>query len=166
MRTKLMHRIPLRFRGSSALLLASLVFGFAASSLASPTAGSPSSAGALLDLHRPGDRDTVSVYAGVYTSDQANRGEDTHRRSCAACHSTSEWQHGRLLSGWSGESVYELVNYLRNIMPMDAPGSLSVQEYTDIFAFVLELNSVPSGESELASDEERLRQIVIEYRRE
>ena len=108
--------------------------------------------------------DTVSVYAGVYTSAQADRGEAIQRGACSACHSPSEWGRGRLLTRWTGRSTYEFVSNLQGIMPMDAPGSLSLQQYTDIVAYMLELNSVPPGDTELSTDENAQRQIRMEYR--
>ena len=70
-----------------------------------------------------------------------------------------------MLAGWRGRSIYDFLSNLQAIMPMHAPGSLSMQEYTDVVAYMLELNSIPAGEAELSSDEGALRQIQIEYRR-
>lgn len=109
--------------------------------------------------------DTVSIYAGVYTLNQADRGEAIQRAACSACHSPPDWARGRVLSGWNGRSVYEFVSNLQSIMPLDAPGSLSLQHYTDIAAYMLELNSVPPGDTELSSDEDAQREIRLEYRR-
>lgn len=107
----------------------------------------------------------VSVYTGVYSVAQAERGEDIQQRVCSACHSTGDWSQGRLLSGWDGASAYELITHIRNTMPLNAPGSLSFQEYTDIVAFMLQLNDIPAGDAELPTDEEALRAIELEYRR-
>src|SRR5690554_5711144 len=99
----------------------------------------------------------VSVYDGVYTSEQAGRGESLSQARCAACHSPqSEWGGGRLLLGYSGRPAWELVSQLHATMPMDAPGSLSIQEYTDIVTYILQLNSIPEGSVELEGSEERL----------
>jgi hypothetical protein len=46
-------------------------------------------------------------------------------------------------------------------MPYDSPGALSDQQYTDIVAYMLELNGVPAGTTELPADEAGLSQITI-----
>lgn len=107
----------------------------------------------------------ASVYAGVYSAAQANRGQTIQRRVCGACHTTSEWSGGRILTSWAGQTAFDLVSHLRNTMPLNAPGSLSLQEYTDVFAYMLELNNVPPGEAELAGEEAALRRVTIEYQR-
>jgi mono/diheme cytochrome c family protein len=107
----------------------------------------------------------VSVYTGVYTTAQATRGQQVQQRECANCHSPGDWSQGRLLGGWGGQTVYQLVDNIRLTMPMDGPGRLSLQQYTDIVAWMLQLNEIPAGDEELPADEEGLRQITIEYRR-
>lgn len=105
----------------------------------------------------------VSVYTGVYTEDQAERGMRLQRQQCAACHSTNDWSGGRILSGWEGQTAFDLVSHIRNTMPLNAPGSLSLQEYTDIFTYMLELNDVPAGSTELEATDEALRMVEVEY---
>lgn len=108
---------------------------------------------------------TVSVYNGVYTAAQATRGNQIQQRECSSCHSTGDWAQGRLLSGWTNQPAYALVEHLRQTMPMDSPGRLSLQQYTDIFAFMLQLNNVPPGSDELGANQEALSRVTIEYRR-
>jgi quinoprotein glucose dehydrogenase len=107
----------------------------------------------------------VSVYTGVYSADQADRGNAIQRRACATCHSSSDWSAGRILGSWTGQTAFDLVSHIRNTMPLTAPGSLSLQEYTDIVAYMFELNDIPAGEQELAADDAALRNVRLEYRR-
>jgi S-disulfanyl-L-cysteine oxidoreductase SoxD len=107
---------------------------------------------------------TVSVYSGVYTAAQAARGNTVRQRECANCHSPGDWQQGRLLTGWVNQPVHALVDQIRSTMPMDGPGRLSLQQYTDIVAYILQLNNVPAGDTELPASEDGLRRITIEYR--
>ncbi|MEX2583058.1 MAG: cytochrome c [Gemmatimonadota bacterium] len=107
----------------------------------------------------------VSVYSGVYTAAQADRGDAVQRRECSSCHSSNDWSAGRLLSSWNGRTAFDLVSHIRNTMPMDSPGRLSMDEYTDIVAFIFDLNDIPAGDSELEANEEALTQVEIEYRR-
>jgi S-disulfanyl-L-cysteine oxidoreductase SoxD len=106
-----------------------------------------------------------TIYAGVYTAAQAARGRAIQQRDCASCHSPADWEQGRILAGYHGASVYDLVDQIRMTMPMDGPGRLQYQEYTDIVAYLFQLNNVPPGASELPADEARLRAIRVEYRR-
>ena len=47
-------------------------------------------------------------------------------------------------------------------MPDDNPGGLSVQQYTDVVAYIFKINGMPAGTDSLSSDPEALRQIRIE----
>lgn len=134
---------------------------------APPTADAtpPADAAPSADASTPTSSASTSVYSGVYTAAQADRGDETQQRECSACHSTNDWTAGRVLAGFSGRSAYDLVSHIRNTMPMDAPGRLSMEEYTDIVAFIFELNDIPAGDTELEPTEEALRRVEIEYRR-
>ncbi len=107
----------------------------------------------------------LSVYDGVYTVAQAARGEQVQQRECGACHAPNEWAGGRILGSYSGRTVFDFVHQLRATMPMDGPGRLSLQEYTDVVTYMLQLNSIPAGEQELPATEEDLRLVRLEYRR-
>jgi len=47
-------------------------------------------------------------------------------------------------------------------MPDDNPGGLSVQQYTDVVAYIFKINGMPAGTDSLSSDPEALRRIRIE----
>jgi mono/diheme cytochrome c family protein len=107
----------------------------------------------------------VSVYDGVYTAAQATRGQQLMQSECSACHSPQDWAQGRLLGGWQNQPALALVDLIRNTMPMDGPGRLTFEQYTDIFSAILQLNDIPTGSTELAANEDALRNVTIEYRR-
>lgn len=132
---------------------------------AAPADAPPAAAAPADDAPTPTSGASASVYSGVYTAAQADRGDATQSRECAACHSSNDWAAGRVLGGFSGRSAYDLVSHIRNTMPMDAPGRLTMEQYTDIVAFIFELNDIPAGDSELEPNEEALRMVEIEYRR-
>src|SRR5690606_13639337 len=73
-----------------------------------------------------------SVYSGVYSEEQAARGLAIQQEVCSACHTLDDWGGGTVLQGYTGLSAYDLVNRLRETMPMDEPGRLSFQQYTDV----------------------------------
>jgi mono/diheme cytochrome c family protein len=129
-------------------------------------AGAPAGAAPTSPPAAPGAPAAArSVYSGVYTAAQATRGDQIQQRECGACHSPGDWSQGRLLTGWINQPAFALVDNIRQTMPMDSPGRLSMQQYTDIFAFILSLNEMPAGSTELPATEEALRAVTIEYRR-
>jgi cytochrome c len=111
----------------------------------------------------------ISVWNGVYTDEQAKRGEGLYLRECSSCHLedlmgteytppltvdffVSDWGLGALTVG-------DLFERIRTSMPKDKPGSVSRQEYADIIAHILKLNKVPAGQKELDEDAIVLKQI-------
>ena len=118
--------------------------------------------------------DERSVWDGVYTSAQAQRGEVMFIRSCIACHSNKQGEaggHGPAPSvmgedfsfRWTDAAMVDLFDTIRQTMPEAAPNSLSAAEYADLTAYVLKLNNYPSGTAELnAADREALQLIYID----
>jgi mono/diheme cytochrome c family protein len=113
---------------------------------------------------------TRSVWDGVYTSEQAKRGDAAYAKSCASCHgsaltggeSAPPLAGGDFLSNWNGLTVGDLFERFRISMPADAPGRLTRQVYVDVLAYVLSMNQFPAGTSELQPQTEVLKQIRIE----
>ena len=103
----------------------------------------------------------VTIWDGVYTSAQADRGQETAQSMCFACHSQSEWQTPMFMRVWSGRPIHQMWENLRMTMPYDSPGMLSAQEYTDVVAYMLELNGAPAGEAELPSSADGLMGITV-----
>jgi mono/diheme cytochrome c family protein len=112
----------------------------------------------------------ASVTAGVYTADQAKRGQAVYSDSCAKCHlddlsggATSPPLKGAdFLSGWKGKSVGALFDEVRMTMPFDSPGSLTAAQYADVLAYLFSENKYPAGDKELDKDPAPLQQIKIE----
>jgi hypothetical protein len=128
---------------------------------ATANAGGAANAGAAANA---GGAAGMTVYSGVYSAAQATRGNQLQARECGSCHSPSDWAQGRVLASWNGQSAWALVDHIRTIMPMDSPGRLTLQQYTDIFAYILQLNNIPAGQAELPATEEGLKQITVQYR--
>ncbi len=104
---------------------------------------------------------TRSVLEGVYTEEQARRGEKITNDACGTCH-MEDWFTGSLLESWAGATVEMLYDLIRTTMPEDRPGSLERQQYADVLAYIFELNGLPAGQEELSADKEALRAILIE----
>ncbi len=115
---------------------------------------------------------TRSVWSGVYTEEQAERGHITYLQSCSVCHrddlkgDSAEEVPGlateQFLDGWNGRTVKDLVETIRRTMPGDRPGSLPPNAYVDLVAFILKSNTVPSGRQPLANDTALLEPLLIE----
>jgi mono/diheme cytochrome c family protein len=111
-----------------------------------------------------------SVWDGVYTEEQAARGNALYSQTCAACHAPdlSGGETAPALAGadfksnWSGLSVDDLFERIKVSMPGDNPGTLSRQQTADTLAFVLSVNRFPAGKSELVREAEVLKQIAFE----
>lgn len=99
---------------------------------------------------------------GFYTEAQADRGEEAFAESCGYCHSPSEFSGSSFMQNWSGAPVGQLYGLISSTMPMDAPGMLPMQEYTDIIAYILQMNDLPADATELPADRQALSEIVIE----
>ena len=114
-----------------------------------------------------------TVWDGVYTAQQALRGQAEYMKACASCHADD--LRGKSTAPslveesfaflWGDTSVGELLEKTQKLMPSDRPGSLPAETYRDIVAFILQSNKFPAGEQELASDPEALRKILITTKR-
>ena len=122
------------------------------------------------------DGDLASVWDGVFTDVQAERGRATYPGACGLCHgrrlngapddpdmrSTPPLARARFLRNWDGRSLATLFEYARATMPEDNPGSLTDEEYVDVIAYMLSVGGMPAGEAELRPDLGRLARVVIE----
>jgi hypothetical protein len=107
--------------------------------------------------------DRRTVQDGVYTMEQARRGESAAWVECFGCHSRSEWSEDRFMWGeWLDRRVGDLYTAISRSMPEEDPGRLTPQEYADIVAYMLWLSDVPLGETELPPDVQLLDRIFIE----
>jgi len=103
-----------------------------------------------------------SVLAGVYTSDQAQRGAQVFEAECSFCHAPAEFS-GRIFQlTWQGRHVGALYSQIRYTMPLDRPGGLTAAQYAAVVAYILRLNQYPTGETDLPADPEALGLIRFE----
>jgi S-disulfanyl-L-cysteine oxidoreductase SoxD len=108
-----------------------------------------------------------SVWDGVYTDEQARRGQPLYHDACAACHGDSLKGSGEtpalagntFLSNWNGLPLGELFERIRRTMPQDKPSRVNRQQKTDILAYLLSCNEFPAGKTELPHQTEFLNQI-------
>ena len=115
-----------------------------------------------------------SVTDGVYTAEQAKRGEGIFNDygRCYVCHLRNlqgdPQQEAPPLAGpvfqtiWNGKTVDDLAYTVRYTMPPGRrKGSLLVEEVSDIIAYILQQNGFPAGSRELSTDSNQLKQVMI-----
>jgi mono/diheme cytochrome c family protein len=108
------------------------------------------------------------VTDGVYTGEQATRGQAVYKERCAPCHGAAlEGAQAPPLAGdelnrvWWGGSLSDLVNKIQSTMPANDPGKLTRQQSADIVAYMLQVGKFPAGQAELGVDEAGLKQITF-----
>jgi len=114
-----------------------------------------------------------TVWDGVYSQEQAKRGEQLYRKECGSCHgsqlmggeSAPPLAGGEFLSNWNGLSVSDLAERIRKTMPSGRPGKLSRKENVDVIAFVFSANDFPAGDAELPEKPEQLKEIRVEMQK-
>ena len=85
-------------------------------------------------------------------------GQELYAAECAQCHGEQgEGGAGPVLIGGnkriaSYETTTRLYDYVSRTMPSDAPGSLSVQQYWDVIAYLLDENDLLPADTVLGPD--------------
>ena len=115
----------------------------------------------------PGDK---KVWDGVYTEAQAERGKALYMEKCVQCHG-SELMGGGAGAGplqgatfngnWNGVPLGDMLERLRQSMPLDKPATLSRQQCADVLAFIFSVNKFPAGKTELSRQAEILNTITF-----
>ena len=98
----------------------------------------------------------------MYTEAQATRGKDIFGSICSSCHNISSQSGPTFAQRWNGALVSDLFVVMTESMPKDDPGSLTPKERADVIAYLLKINALPAGTSELSADPEVLKKIVID----
>ncbi len=109
--------------------------------------------------------DKLSTAEGVYSREQAVRGEDAYMGYCRSCHTPESHNSDTFVSTWNGKPLAELFDYILERMPKNEPGSLSRQEVVDVVAYLLRLNRMPQGTDELPADSAALKKIRFDVQK-
>ncbi|MXW66762.1 MAG: cytochrome c [Gemmatimonadales bacterium] len=88
---------------------------------------------------------------GVFSEEQATRGEDVFWNICAECHFEEDFG-GPFIQSWAGASVKDLVDEIVATMPEDNPGGMPMEQYVDVVAYMFKINGMPTGEDELTAE--------------
>lgn len=122
------------------------------------------------------------IWDGVYTDEQAHRGERLYLIVCADCHrpdlsgrtdrpipppgtmarpGTPALKGRTFIAKWTDLSLGDLHERIRISMPQQAPGSLTRGQTADILAHLLKENGFGAGHDELPPDRDALATIRI-----
>jgi mono/diheme cytochrome c family protein len=101
-----------------------------------------------------------STQAGVYSEQQAIRGQQLFYTHCVACHGEdmSGLDQAPPLAGpqfsaiWNGESLWALVQRIET-MPPTQPGALSREDNVALLTYMLWYNGLPLGEAPLGTEQ-------------
>lgn len=149
-----MGRTSITMSGLAAL---TLLAGCQASAPTPEPAPAPAPAAADTPEREP------SVLDGIFTLAQAERGEEVFTAVCSECHDTADYTDEAFLSRWNDKSVYQLYYQIHDTMPYGAPSSLTRQQYTDVLTYIFHLNGMPTGDTELGSDDDSLDDFWVHW---
>src|ERR1051325_129662 len=98
-----------------------------------------------------------SVWDGVFTAEQAQRGAEAFKTNCSECHGNDLAGDGLapaltgsdFMGNWTDLSVGDLFERIRVSMPPSGPGAVSPAQKVDIVAHILNQSKFPAGTTEL-----------------
>jgi mono/diheme cytochrome c family protein len=113
---------------------------------------------------------TRSVWDGVYSADQATKGQASYNSECASCHGDQlnggemapPLAGGEFMSNWNGLTVGDLFERIRTGMPPGVPGKVGREAKVAIVAYILQYNKFPVGTAPMPEQTEGMKQIKIE----
>ena len=111
-------------------------------------------AASLSAAQEPLTADTRSVWDGVYTADQAKRGEASYKTGCSSC-------HGETLKGAGESPALAGIAFMSNWSGLPL-ARITRQQKIEILAYLLSMNKFPSGNTDLPRQPELLKLIRIE----
>ena len=100
-----------------------------------------------------------TVWDGVYSQAQQERGHNAYGSYCSRCH--GEDQNGargvlrnpKFMDRWREDNLSSLFNLIKGTMPPGPRGRVSNAEYVDIVAYLLSVNQFPAGNGELEAND-------------
>lgn len=92
----------------------------------------------------------MTVKDGVFTAAQVETGQVVYDSSCKTCHDMRFYRD--ILKSYNNQPVLWLWESILGTMPADNPGSLMLDEYTDVIAYILSENGFPAGDMKLDPD--------------
>ena len=114
-----------------------------------------------------------SIWDGVFTAEQAERGAEAYKTNCSECHGGDLMGDGFAPSlagadfqgNWNDLSVGDLFERIRISMPPSGPTGVPPEAKADILAYIFNQNKYPAGTTALEPKTEALKAIKIELKK-
>ena len=117
----------------------------------------------LLSVAHPAGQVPRSVWDGVFTDAQAERGRVAYSANCSSCHGgdlrgaeSKALRDEKFWSDWKETTVDYLLGQISRNMPFSDDGTLAgtlpATTYQDIVAHILKTNGFPAGKEDLTRD--------------
>lgn len=114
-----------------------------------------------------------SVWDGVFSKEQADRGAAAYKAACSECHGNDlagdgfapALQGSDFMGNWNELSVGDLYERIRISMPPSGPAGVTPAQKADIVSHILNVNKFPAGSAELEPKTEVLKGIKIEMKK-
>jgi mono/diheme cytochrome c family protein len=114
-----------------------------------------------------------TVWDGVFSKTQAERGAATYKTACSECHGNDLAGDGfapalsgsEFMGNWNDLTVGDLFERIRISMPPSGPSSVTPAQKADIVAHLMNQNKFPAGTAELEPKTEALKLIKIEMKK-
>jgi mono/diheme cytochrome c family protein len=111
----------------------------------------------------------VTIWDGLYTGAQAERGKATFDQSCSRCHNSNLRGSDRgptlvgdeFLASWLDGSLEALFSFIRDSMPDGNASTVNDARKADVLAYILQRNGFPTGTAELPPDTAKLEMVQI-----
>ena len=105
----------------------------------------------------------------TFTTAQSEQGKSAYAQNCASCHGQDldDGEFAPPLKGvsfiqqWGGRSADGLFTYIGTMMPPANRGGLGAETYTQLLAYLLEVNGVQPGNQPLPSDVAALKTMMV-----
>lgn len=170
-----MSIVTRRLTATSVAACALLVAGGAL--ISAPTSSAGAAQHTMLIAKAAASKTKTSASAGgavSYSAAQATTGEKAYGANCSSCHGEKlEGGVGPALTGPTLNTlakntkltVGDMFTFISQQMPLNAPASLSHDQYSAIMAYILKFNGYPAGGKALSYDTAKGSKVVIKSKK-
>jgi len=113
-------------------------------------------------------QESLSVWSGVYTTAQADRGKAVYAAHCVRCHGDDLGANRayplageRFIDHWEARTLEQLFSQIRTMPPGAEARTVDENDKRDVMAYLLQQNGFPTGSAELARGDDELATVHI-----
>jgi len=111
----------------------------------------------------PAIQNEQTVWDGVYSRAQAERGRVLFDAECSRCHGVMDFVGDDYMATWEGQTLRDFYLYVSSGMPPDQHEPIEdFLAYAELVAYLLQANALPPGQTDLTANLDRLDRIRIE----